>query len=214
MACPPIYKTDQAKLEASRERRRHHYAKNRDSILQRQRELRISKPSQEILELQKALAEALDYEEDATTSETEADDDENENDQLFDLQVSLIAIKNIKDEMLALVPEPCAFMEGVVLQYVKSLPDDGNGKGDTSIVDSPKLKVEVLLRHAIPAQDQIMNFYGVSAQSRAAESVSRYLNTVLGYLEDIQYFLNIEGVSKLTIAHSMGELMYQKGIHI
>ncbi|KAG1729675.1 uncharacterized protein EDB91DRAFT_1085701 [Suillus paluster] len=172
MACPPIYKTDQAKLEASRERRRRHYAKNRDSILQRRQELRISKPSQEILELQKALAEALDYEDDATTSETEADDDENENDQLFDLQASLIAIKNIKDEMLALVPEPCAFMEGVVLQYVKSLPDDGNGKGDTSIVDSPKLKVEVLLRHAIPAQDQIMNFYGVSAQSRATESVS------------------------------------------
>ncbi|KAG1745514.1 uncharacterized protein EDB91DRAFT_1080408 [Suillus paluster] len=212
MAHPPIYKTDQAKLEASRERCWHHYAKNRDSILQRWRELHISKPSQEIFKLQKALAEALGYEDDATTSETEADDDEN--DQLFDLQASLIAIKNIKDEMLALVPEPCAFMEGVVLQYVKSLPDDGNGKGDTSIINSPKLKVEVLLRRAIPVQDQIMNFYGVSAQSRATESVSRYLNTVLGYLEDIQYFLNIEGVSELTIAHSMGELMYQKGIHI
>lgn len=133
----------------------------------------------------------------------------------FNLPECLLAIKNIKDEMLALVPEPCAFTEGVLLQYVKSLPDDGNGKGDTSIVDTPKLKVEALLRRAIPAQDQITNFCGVSAaESRAAESVLRYLNTVLGYLDDIQYFLNIEGISELTIAHSMGELMYQKGIHL
>ncbi|KAG1800501.1 hypothetical protein EV424DRAFT_1352146 [Suillus variegatus] len=213
MARPPIYKTDQAKLEASRERHRRHYAKNRDSILQRRRELCIIKPSQEILEIQKALAEALGYEDDATASETEADDDEN--DQLFNLPECLLAIKNIKDEMLALVSEPCAFTEGVLLQYVKSLPDDGNGKGDTLIVNTPKLKVEALLRRAIRAQDQITNFCGVSAaESRAAESVLHYLNTMLGYLDDIQYFLNIEGISELTIAHSMGELMYQKGIHL
>ncbi|KAG1865122.1 hypothetical protein C8R48DRAFT_772825 [Suillus tomentosus] len=197
MARPPIYKPDQAKLEASRERRRRHYAKNRD------RDIGNSKSS----------CRGLGYEDDATASETEADDDEN--DPLFNLPECLLAIKNIKDEMLALVPEPCAFTEGVLLQYVKSLPDDGNGKGDTSIVDTPKLKVEALLRRAILAQDQITNFCGVSAaESRAAESVLRYLNTVLGYLDDIQYYLNIEGISELTIAHSMGELMYQKGIHL
>lgn len=55
--------------------------RNRDSILQRRWELHIIKPSQEILEIQKALAKALGYEDDATASETEADDDEN--DQLY-----------------------------------------------------------------------------------------------------------------------------------
>ncbi|KAG1840748.1 hypothetical protein F4604DRAFT_1939940 [Suillus subluteus] len=132
----------------------------------------------------------------------------------FNLPESLLAIKSVKDEMLALVPEPCTFTEGVLLQYVKSLLDDGNGKGDTSIINTPKLKVEALLHCAILVQDQITNFCEVSTESRATESVSRYLNTMLGYLEDIQYFLNIEGVSKLTISHSMGELMYQKGIHV
>ncbi|KAG2093899.1 uncharacterized protein F5147DRAFT_779188 [Suillus discolor] len=209
MARPPIYKTDQAKLEASLPDQVN--KRNRDSILQRWRELRIIKPSQEILEIQKALAEALGYEDDATASETEADDDEN--DQLFNLPECLLDIKNVKDEMLALVPEPCAFTEGVLLQYVKSLPDDGNAKGDTLIVNTPKLQVEALLHRAIFAQDQIMNFCGVSAESRAAESVSHYLNTVLGYLEDIQYYLDIEGISELTIAHSMEYSLFMRDIH-
>ncbi|KAG2054964.1 hypothetical protein BDR06DRAFT_1007451 [Suillus hirtellus] len=161
----------------------------------------------------KALAKALGYEDDATASEMEADDDKN--DQLFNLPECLLAIKDIKDKMLALVPEPYAFMEDVLSQYVKSLSDDGNGKGDILIIDTPKLKVEALLHCAIPMQDQIMDFCGVSAaESCAAESVLCYLNTMLGYLDDIQYFLNIEGITKLTVAHSMGELMYQKGIYI
>ncbi|KAG0704198.1 hypothetical protein DFH29DRAFT_873978 [Suillus ampliporus] len=205
MACPPIYKTDEAKLEAARERRRCHYANNS----KKQRQYIEKAPSWEILEIQKALAEAFGYEDDATTSEMEADDDEN--DKLFDLPECLLALKSIKDEMLALVPEPCTFTEGVLHQYLKSFLDDGNGKGDISIVDTAKTKVEGLLRHVTPVQDQIMNLCGVSEESHAAELVSRFLSTVLAYLDDVQYFLNIEGFPELTLAHSMGELMYQKG---
>ncbi|KAG1878130.1 hypothetical protein DFJ58DRAFT_720874 [Suillus subalutaceus] len=214
MARPPIYKTEEAKQAAARERHRHHYAKNRDSILKRRRDLRIIKPSQEIQEIEKALAKALGYDDDkddTTTSEIETSDDENK---LLDLPECLLALKNIKDEMLELVQEPRAFTEGILTQYVKSLPDDGYSKGDTSIVKTAKDKIEGLLHHATPAQDLIKDFCGVSDQSRAAESVTRFLSTTLAYLDDIQFFLDIEGLSELTVAHSMGELMYQKGIHL
>ncbi|KAG1768261.1 hypothetical protein EV702DRAFT_1203342 [Suillus placidus] len=136
MARPPIYKTDEAKLEAARERHQRHYAK--DSILKKRRELRIIKPSQEILEIQKSLAEALGYEDHATTSEMEADDDENDELSDLDLPGCLLALKGIKDEMLALVPEPCAFTEGILLRYVRSLPDEGRGKGNTSIIENAR----------------------------------------------------------------------------
>ncbi|KAG1781017.1 hypothetical protein EV702DRAFT_1193858 [Suillus placidus] len=212
MARPPIYKTDEAKLEAARERRRRHYAK--DSILKKRRELRIIKPSQEILEIQKSLAKALGYEDHATTSEMEADDDENDELSDLDLPGCLLALKGIKDEMLALVPEPCAFTEGILLRYVRSLPDEGRGKGDTSIIENARAQVEGLLRRATPMVDSIKDFCGVSDESRAADSVSRFLSTALAYLDDIQYFLDIEGISELTVAHSMGEMMYQKRLRL
>jgi hypothetical protein len=52
--------------------------------------------------------------------------------------------------MLALIQEPCAFTEGVLLQYIKTLPDDVHDKGDTSIVKIVKAKVEALLQCTIP----------------------------------------------------------------
>ncbi|KAG1829988.1 hypothetical protein EV424DRAFT_1535395 [Suillus variegatus] len=211
MARPSIYKTEEAKQAAGRERRRRHYAKNKDNILKRRRELRITKPSQEIQEIQKALAEALGYSDEEDT-EMVTDDDENVN--LSDLPGCLLALKCIKDEMLALIQEPCTFTEGVLLQYIKTLPDDAHGKGDTSIVKTAKAKVEALLRRAIPMVDSIKDFCDVSDQSYAADSVSRYLSTTLAYLDDIQFFVDIEGLTELMVAHSMKELMYQKRLNL
>ncbi|KAG2737171.1 hypothetical protein P692DRAFT_20883900 [Suillus brevipes Sb2] len=209
MLRPPIHNTEQAKLAASHERRRHHYEK--DGILKRRRELRLTKPSQEVLEIQRALAVALGYDEDPSEPETSDD----ENDALsIDLPSCLLAFKSIKDEMLVLIREPCAFTENLLLQYVKSLPDDVHGKGNTSIIQNAKTEVEHLLRRATQVQDQILIFCGVSTESRATESVSRFLSTTLAYIDDVQYFLDIEGLTELTVAHSMGELMYQKGIRI
>ncbi|KAG2061166.1 hypothetical protein BDR06DRAFT_966935, partial [Suillus hirtellus] len=181
--------------------------RHRDGILKRRRELRLTKPSQEVLEIQRALAVALGYDEDP--SEPETSDDENDALSL-DLPSCLLAFKSIKDEMLVLIREPCAFTENLLLQYVKSLPDDVHGKGDTSIIQNAKTEVEHLLRRATQVQDQILIFCGVSTESRATESVSRFLSTTLAYIDDVQYFLDIEGLTELTVAHSMGELMYQK----
>ncbi|KAG2101768.1 hypothetical protein BD769DRAFT_1676725 [Suillus cothurnatus] len=165
----------------------------------------------EVQEIQRALAVALGYDEDLSEPETSED----ENDALsIDLPSCLLAFKSIKDEMLVLIGEPCAFTESLLLQYVKSLPDEVHGKGDTSIIQNAKTEVERLLRRATRVQDQIIIFCGVSTESRATESVSRFLSTTLAYIDDVQYFLDIEGLTELTVAHSMGELMYQKRIRI
>ncbi|KAG2055895.1 hypothetical protein BDR06DRAFT_970373 [Suillus hirtellus] len=120
-------------------------------------------PSQEVLETQKALAEALgDDEDEIDASELETSDD----DALSDLPSSLLALESIRDEMLALINEPSAFMES-------------------------------LLIHANLANSPV---------------VSHFLSTMLAHIDDIQYFLDIEGLTELTVAHSMGELMYQKAI--
>jgi hypothetical protein len=50
--------------------------RHRDGILKRWRELRLTKPLQEVLEIQRALAVALGYDEDS--SELETSDDEND----------------------------------------------------------------------------------------------------------------------------------------
>ncbi|KAG1884134.1 hypothetical protein F4604DRAFT_1677273 [Suillus subluteus] len=54
---------------------------------------------------------------------------------------------------------------------------------------------------------------GLSADSHAG-LVSCFLSTTLAYIDDVQYLLEIEGLTELMVAHLMGELMYQKGIHL
>ncbi|KAG1894366.1 uncharacterized protein F5891DRAFT_1195349 [Suillus fuscotomentosus] len=76
----------------------------------------------------------------------------------------------------------------------------------------PMANVQQLLNRAVPAQDQILNFCGISPEWHAADSVTRFLRTVLVYLEDIQFVVLYGGIPDLTLAHSIGELMYQKGL--
>ncbi|KAG1771525.1 hypothetical protein EDD22DRAFT_842758 [Suillus occidentalis] len=225
MVRPVVHKTPEAKLQASRERHRRHYAKHRDDILKRRRVLRSSKTKESEAankfskELLKAVAKALRHgDDDESESESDSDDDsepeDDENIKLDDLPECLRVVKDIKDEMLAMIgDDPCKFVEGVFCDYVKSFPEDSS-PGDISIIESSISKVQKILNRTIPAQDQILNFCGVSPEWHAADSVSRFLRTVLAYLEDIECLLFSGGVCELTLAHSMGEMMYQKGIRI
>ncbi|KAG2121279.1 hypothetical protein DEU56DRAFT_918281 [Suillus clintonianus] len=227
MARPVVHKTAEAKLQASCERHRHHYAK--DEILKRRRVLRSSKTkeSKEAKKFHKELLKAVakaprrrDDNESESESESDSDDDseseDDENIKLDDLPECLRVVKDIKDEMLAMIgDDPCKFVEGVFCDYVKSFPEDSS-PGDISIIESSIAKVQKILNRAIPAQDQILNFCGVSPGSEwhAADSVTRFLRTVLAYLEDIEGLIFLGGVCELTLAHSMGEMMYQKGLRI
>ncbi|KAG1784381.1 uncharacterized protein HD556DRAFT_1451835 [Suillus plorans] len=218
MPRPLIDKALEAKLQEGRDKRRHYYAK--DVILRRRREFRVEKNTGQPSELEKAIARALhgyDSDEDGDEPETGNFSDIEENDDPpSDLTGCLLTLKMIKDEMVSLITEPCAFAEGVLLQFVNSITytDDRADNGDKTIVTNMTATVQGLLNRSITVQDQILTFCGVSAEFRAADTVTRYLSTTLAYLEDIEFFLDVEGVSELCVAHSMGELMYQKRLRV
>ncbi|KAG2055337.1 hypothetical protein BDR06DRAFT_1006919 [Suillus hirtellus] len=225
MPCPPIHKTNQAKLQATREKSQRHYAKNRDHILKRRRELRVekTKPSREIQQFEKAVVRALKSRDDEDESDTELSEtdesSDDENDTPSDLPGCLLALKGIKDEMLSLTDdrEPQKFVKDKFLQYVKSIKytDDHGDNGDVTIISNMMLKVQDILNRTIHVQDQILNFCGpILDELRTADSVSQFLSTIVAYLEEIDYLIHWGGVSELCIAHSSGELMYQKNLHV
>ncbi|KAG1720805.1 hypothetical protein EDB19DRAFT_1835794 [Suillus lakei] len=203
MPCPPIHTTLEAKQQANREKNRCHYVK----------ELRVEKntgPS----ELQKAIARALhgyDINEDEDVDELEMSDnssdvEENNNDTCSDLLGCLVAINRIKDDMLSLINKPCAFTEALLLQFIRSIvyTDDHADNGDQMIITNVLAKVQDLLNQAILVQDKIHNFCGsLAAEYHAANTVCRYLSTILAYLEDIEYYFVVGGISELCVAHSM-----------
>ncbi|KAG1788021.1 uncharacterized protein HD556DRAFT_1441758 [Suillus plorans] len=224
MPRPPIHKTNQAKLQAAREKSQRHYAK--ESILKRRRELRVekNKPTRETRQFEKAVARALkshdDSDEDESDTELETDESsDDENDTPSDLPGCLLALKEIKDEMLSLTDdrEPQKFVEDNLLHYVKSIKytDDRGDNGDITIISNTMLKVQDILNRSIRVQDQLLNFCGpISDEFRTANSMSRFLSTTAAYLEEIDYLIHWEGVSELCVAHSLGELMYQKNLRV
>ncbi|KAG2757669.1 hypothetical protein P692DRAFT_20867217 [Suillus brevipes Sb2] len=228
MVRPAIHKTTEAKIAAVREKRVRYYARHRDEILKRRRELRSSKSKEERAEakfskdLCKALAKALPTNtEDASESESDNDShshhsSESDEYQPSDLPECLLAIKLIKDQMLELIGnDPIAFTKDILLLYTESLlVDNCSTKGDVSIIENAMTKVQNLLDVMIPMQDQILNFCGISPEWHATDSVTRYLRMVLAYLEDILSLVLFEGASGLAEAQFLGELLYQKGIRI
>ncbi|KAG1886582.1 hypothetical protein F4604DRAFT_1917394 [Suillus subluteus] len=193
-------------MEAAREKSRHHYAKHRGDILQRRKNLRtcINKRDKEAEALSKEISRAVKkalHECDDNESELDTDEssDNDKIDTLSDLPSCLLTIKNAKDDMLKLIGAD---------------PYDCKTKGDVSIIANSVAKIEKLLKRVIPAQDEILNFCGISPEWHAADSVSRFLRTTVVYLEDIQILEMSGGVAELTTAHLLGELMYQKGIRV
>ncbi|KAG1731457.1 hypothetical protein EDD22DRAFT_852887 [Suillus occidentalis] len=180
MARPVIHKTLQARMEAAREKSRRHYAKHREDILQRRKNLRmcINKHDKEAEALSKEISRAVKkalHEGDDEESELDTDEfsDDDEIDTLSDLPSCLLAIKNAKDNMLKLIgADPCEFAKDKLSKYVKSIPDDCKTKGDVSIIANLVAKIEKLLKRVIPAQDEILNFCGISPEWHAADSVS------------------------------------------
>ncbi|KAG1860957.1 hypothetical protein F4604DRAFT_1930039 [Suillus subluteus] len=179
MARPIIHETPGAKLAAAREKHRCHYAKNKELILKRWRELHSTKPERDMKESQKmlkAISKALHGSASDEDSDPESEpDEENSSDHdaaanLSDLTQCLFALKIIKDDM---TDDPCAFVQGVFLEYVKTL--DSSARGDITILEKPLATVEGLLNRVIPIQDQILNFCGIAPEWRAADLVSRFV---------------------------------------
>ncbi|KAG1784899.1 uncharacterized protein HD556DRAFT_1314698 [Suillus plorans] len=167
MARPTIHITPEAKLTAAREKRRRYYANHRELILKRRRELRSPKRDmKESQELLKALSKVLHGSASDEDSESESNNENSESEpdtdiNLSDLTQCLFALKVIKDEMLMVTDDPCAFVQGVFTKYVKTLDD--SIKGDVSILEKPMAIIEGLLNRIIPIQDQILYFCGITS---------------------------------------------------
>ncbi|KAG2072844.1 hypothetical protein BDR04DRAFT_1116732 [Suillus decipiens] len=185
MVHPTIHATPEAKLAAACEKHSCYYAREED-----------------------------ESESDPEAGSDDSQDSNDERNKLYNLPECLCIIKGIKDEMLAKINDPCTFTHNILCAYLKNLPEDSFTKADISTIEMPMTEVQKLLNHTIPTQDQILYFCGVLPEWYAADSVSHFLRTVLTYLEDIQYLVNYGGIPDLTLTHSMGELMYQKGIKI
>ncbi|KAG2739489.1 hypothetical protein P692DRAFT_20822972 [Suillus brevipes Sb2] len=219
MARPVIHTTTEAKRIAAREKRARYYTKHRETILKRHRELRSSNSKEARAEakfskdLCKALKKALPVS-DGDESMSESD---NDSDHSSDDENNLYKMKHdLDDQMMEMVgDDPCTFTKDIVHLYVQSLlVDDCSTKGDITIIENAMTKVQKLLNHAIPAQDQILNFCGISPEWHVTDSVTRFLRTVLAYLEDILSLVMFEGASGLAEAEFLGELLYQKGSRI
>jgi hypothetical protein len=111
--------------------------------------------------------------------------------------------------------DPITFTKDILLLYTESLlVDNCSTKGDVTIIEDAMSKVQKLFDDMIPMQDQILNFCGISPEWHATDSVTRFLRTVLAYLEDILSLVLFEGASGLAEAQFLGELLYQKGVRI
>ncbi|KAG2358777.1 hypothetical protein BDR07DRAFT_1488991 [Suillus spraguei] len=188
MPRPPIHKTNQAKLQAAREKSQRHYVNAMFLTGQpiEETETVYSKDDKNF-----AVARALKSRDDEDESDTELletdESSDDENDTPSDLPGCLLALKGIKDEMLSLTNdrEPQKFVEDKFLQYVKSIKytDDHGDNGDVTIISNTMLKVQDILNRTIRVQDQILNFCGpISDEFRTANSVSQFLNTIVAYL--------------------------------
>jgi len=69
----------------------------------------------------------------------------------------------IKDDMLELTDDPCAFVQGVFLEYVKTL--DSSAKGDVTI-SKKRWPCEGLTQPRNPIQDSNFNFCGIALSGK------------------------------------------------
>ncbi|KAG1805820.1 uncharacterized protein BJ212DRAFT_1303887 [Suillus subaureus] len=188
MPHPIIHKTLEAKLAAAREEHSCYYARNRDRILKNWRELcsSNSKESRAARKFSRDISKAVEK------ALCCGDKDESESD-------------------------------------TGSKESDSQDSDDDKNSLNFKMKLNISNRYDLPEclciikeiKDEMLvkinnscNFAHGILCAYVKNTVSCFLRTVLVYLEDIQYLALYGGAPDLTLAHSMGELMYQKGIKV
>ncbi|KAG1869104.1 hypothetical protein C8R48DRAFT_771278 [Suillus tomentosus] len=190
MVCPTIYKTHQARVQAAREERRHHYQKCREVILAKRRQSRKVKKS---------------------CQDNEPSDDEDE--PMETLQDCIAAVKYAKDDFMTYVKAPRRFFDLLVDEYSKTMPDPEvcpTGNGDKSVFERAITSLEDFLDRANRGLDGILQMCGVSDEWRAADGVCRFMREMIGMVEDILLRLAEGGDGELSIAFMGNELWYQE----
>ncbi|KIK34904.1 hypothetical protein CY34DRAFT_97105 [Suillus luteus UH-Slu-Lm8-n1] len=125
-------------------------------------------------------------------------------------------VREAKDELLALVAAPVAYVQHILHQYITSVQNDSNGEapidrrdgGDISIVKDTIQTIEKIHHKAHHGQDRIWDTCGVCDEWRAANQVCQAICHLLAYLQDILWHLELS-YGELACTFVANELMYQ-----
>ncbi|KIK15820.1 hypothetical protein PISMIDRAFT_114603, partial [Pisolithus microcarpus 441] len=132
------------------------------------------------------------------------------------LSGSLAVVKEAKGELITLAPAPRKFVEGILEQYIDSIPNDSDdehsaksGTGDLRIMETAIAKVEEIYSRALKGRVTLYEMCGVCPEWRATEDVCKGIRELIVLLEDV-LCLAIQGTSTLAEAHFLDELAYQR----
>ncbi|KAG2030870.1 hypothetical protein BDR03DRAFT_1016705 [Suillus americanus] len=190
MVHPTIYKSHQARVQAAREKHRHHYQKFREVIRAKRHQSHKEKKS---------------------CQDNEPSDDEDE--PMETLQDCIAAVKYAKDDFMTYVKAPQRFFDLLIDEYSKTMPDPEvcpTRNGDKSVFECAITSLEEFLDQAHRGLDGILQMCGVSDEWRAADGVCRFMREMIGMIEDILLRLAEGGDSELLIAFVENELWYQE----
>ena len=134
------------------------------------------------------------------------------------LQSCLDMVKEAKDELVEYAPAPRPFVEKVLDEYIKSIPDDSDDEldvltnssmGNLSIIEVALATVEKIHGKAQKGQVAVYEMCGVCPEWLATDQVCKGTKDLIIMLEDI-LCLARQGPSTLAEAHFLGELAYQR----
>ena len=124
-------------------------------------------------------------------------------------------VKEAKDELVALTKTPRAFAQGILSEYVGTMPDDDDSEepGDMPIFERAIDSVEDIHEKAHRGQDMILQMCGVCDEWWAADAICWGIRCVISCVEDLMCHALL-GNADLAIAHEHRELMFQQDLEI
>ncbi|KAG2125359.1 uncharacterized protein EDB93DRAFT_1258223 [Suillus bovinus] len=182
MAPPNKSKTAAAKLEAMRAKRSRYYARCRESILAKRREIYHA-----------------------------ANDDHDESLETLADCIAVVKYAK-DDFMQHIQQSPQIFTIGVFTEYTKSFPDAPGSHGDREIFQRAISSIEDFLTRATRGQDGILQLCGVCDEWRAADQVCRSMKDTIAMVEDIYCHAVRDGDAELAVIHFLGGFLYQNYI--
>ncbi|KAJ8579840.1 hypothetical protein M405DRAFT_869918 [Rhizopogon salebrosus TDB-379] len=168
MARPLVHLTPQAKLQAQREKRKWYYQKHKDRI-----NAKCRQQCQGARKNRKPLGDLFVSVSPTPLSSPMHDNSPDDRYEPSTLAECIAIVKEAKDELVALTKTPHAFAQGILSEYVETMPDDDESEepGDMSIFERAIDSVEDIHGKAHHGQDMILQMCGICDEWWAADEV-------------------------------------------
>ncbi|KAG1794442.1 uncharacterized protein HD556DRAFT_1443004 [Suillus plorans] len=127
----------------------------------------------------------------------------------------LAILKETKDAFVSLVKSPTEFVQGVLMKFLDTIPDDAAEtrtiqKGDITTIQDAINSIEDLHCEVHRGLDTILEMCGVCDEWKAGNDICQSMRLVVTQLDDILCHASMSGVTEVAIAYELGELMYQR----